>query len=222
MNEVIFFLHIVLVVGLILMAARLGKGALTAIVAIQAIFANFFVVKQMSLFGFSVTCSDVFAIGSILGLNLLQENYGRKEANGAVKISFLSLLFFVLMSQVHLWYEPIPADTTQEAFVKILSHTARITFASIAVYYLVQKIDIRLFGYLQTLFQGKRLPVRMAVSLVVTQLLDTLLFSFLGLYGLVESIWDIVFVSFFIKCLIISSSSFLVALSRRMQKNVPV
>ncbi len=221
-NEILFFTHTFLVIGLVLIASRLGKAALIGLIALQAVFANLFVVKQMSLFGFSVTCSDVFAIGGILGLNLLQERYGREEANKAIKASFLGLVFFMAMSKFHLWYAPIAADLTQGAFEQILSQTTRISTASIAVYFIVQKIDLRLFGYLQALFSGKYLPLRVGVSLCLTQALDTVLFSFLGLYGLVDSIFDVIVVSFFIKCIIISCSSFFVAFAKRVLKNVPV
>lgn len=221
MNETIFFIHILLVIGLVLIASRWGRHALVALIVLQAVFANLFVVKQMSLFGFSVTCSDVFAIGGILGLNLLQEHYGREEANRAVKASFLGLIFFMAMSQMHLWYAPLPLDGTQRAFEQIFSSTVRITCASIGVYFFVQKIDVWLFSGLKKFFEGRYFPVRVGISLVLTQLLDTVLFSFLGLYGLVASILDVILVSFFVKSLIIFSSSFLVAFSKRF-KNVPI
>lgn len=200
-NEIVFFTHIFVCVGLVIWAARAGKKALIALIVLQAVFANLFVVKQMSLFGFSVTCSDVFAIGGILGLNLLQERYGRDEANAVVKASFLGLVFFMIMSQFHLWYTALPTDTTQDAFANILSHSTRITLASIGVYWIVQKIDVRLFGFLKTVFTS--LPTRVGLSLIVTQFLDTVLFSFAGLYGIVDSLFDVIFLSFLVKCIII-------------------
>lgn len=222
MNETIFLTHVFLVIGLVLIASRWGKNALVASIVLQAVFANLFVVKQISLFGFSVTCSDVFAIGGILGLNLLQEYHGRSEANLAVRASFLGLLFFMVMSKMHLWYIPLPTDTTQSAFEQIFSSTTRITCASIGVYYLVQKMDVKLFGSLKIFFQDKHLPIRVMISLIVTQFVDTLLFSFFGLYGLVASLWDVVIVSFLVKCGIIFSSGFLIALTRRFVKHVPI
>jgi uncharacterized PurR-regulated membrane protein YhhQ (DUF165 family) len=55
----------------------------------------------------------------------------------------------------------------------------------------------------------------MGISLVFTQWIDTVLFSFLGLFGLVESIFSVIAVSFAVKCLVIGMSAPLVALSRR-------
>ena len=221
-NELIFLSHIFVVVGFVLGALRLGNEALAALIALQAVLANLFVVGQMSLFGFSVTCSDVFAIGAILGLNLLQEYYGKDAANKAVRISFFCLVFFTIMSQIHLFYTPLPEERTYSAFYTILSSTPRIAFASMGVFYIVQKLDIRLFGWLKSLFRGNCLPLRVFISLVLTQLLDTPLFSFFGLYGLVVSLFDIIAVSFFIKCLIIGCSAPISIFSKRFVKDVQV
>ncbi len=214
MNELVFLFHIFIVIGFVLGALRLGKSALISFIALQGVLANLFVVKQMELFGFSVTCSDVFAIGGILSLNLLQEYFGKESAKQAVKISVATLLFFAFMSQIHLLYSPAVFDTTQEAFRAIFSQSLRIVFASLGTFYLVQQFDVRFFGMLKG-----RLPLRVATSLICSQLLDTVLFSFLGLYGLVESVFDIILVSFLIKCLIIAVSSPFVVFSKRFVKN---
>ncbi|MBU6446498.1 MAG: queuosine precursor transporter, partial [Verrucomicrobia bacterium] len=115
MNELIFFLHIWIVLAFALGALRLGQAALTAFIGLQGVLANLLVVKQMSLFGLTVTCSDVFSIGGILSLNLLQEYFGKDAAKRAVNISLGALLFFALMSQIHLFYQPAPFDATHGA-----------------------------------------------------------------------------------------------------------
>lgn len=219
MNELLFLAHILAVLGFVFGALRLGKSALVSLVVLQAVLANLFVVKQTELFGFSVTCSDVFAIGSIFTLNLLQEYFGKESAQRAVGASFLGLLFFAAMSQMHLLYAPASFDTTHQGFLQIFSSTPRIIFASIAVFYLVQKIDIHLFGWLKQKLEGKNFPFRVGLSLIISQTLDTALFSFAGLYGLVESILDIILVSLLAKFLIIACSSFLTPFSKRFVKD---
>lgn len=214
MNEVLFLAHVWIVIVFVLIALRLGSASLTALIAVQGILANLFVVKQMQLFGFSVTCSDVFAIGGILSLNLLQEYFGKDAAKRAVKISLGALLFFVAMSQIHLLYTPTSVDTTHNSFENIFSSSLRIVFASLSTFFIVQLFDVRFFSLLKG-----RLPIRIAISLLTAQLLDTILFSFLGLYGLVESVFDIILMSFLIKCLIILASSPFTAFSKRFVKN---
>lgn len=222
MNELLFFGHILVVMGFLLGALRMGKHALVAFISLMAVLANLFVIKQMDFFSFTITCSDVFAVGAILGLNLLQEHYGKKEAKRAVNISFFALLFYVAMSQLHLFYEPSTFDTAQEAFATILKPAPRIVIASLIVFYIIQKFDVLLFGFLRKIFKERYLPIRMTISLLITQFLDTLLFSFAGLYGLVASIFDIVLISFLVKTAIILCSAPFVSLSKRFVKEETV
>lgn len=217
-NEFFFFADIFLVIGFAIGAACVGKSALTAFIALNAVLANLFVVKQMELFGLIVTCSDVFAVGSILGLNLLQEFFGKDAAKQAIKISFCSLVLFILVSQIHLWYVPAVLDRTHAAFTVILSSSSRIVAASIAVYFFVQKIDVLLFQWLQKIFSGRKLALRMGISLILTQFIDTVLFTFAGLYGLVSSVCGVIAISFMVKCLVIVCGAPLGALSRKFRK----
>lgn len=221
-NEIFFFTHILIVLACVVGALRLGKVALMCLVALQAILANLFVIKQVDLFGLTVTGTDVFAVGSILGLNLLQEYSSKEAAKEAIRVSFVALVFFTLMGQLHLFYLPSSADRTQEAFQTIFEASPRIVLASMSVFFFVQQLDIRLFALLRRFFQGKYLPMRMGISLLITQGLDTVLFSFLGLYGIVESVWNIIFLSFSLKCIVIASASFFVALTKRWVSYVPV
>lgn len=207
MNELIFGLQILLIVGFSLGALRLGQGALTAWVAVQALIANLFVLKQITLFGFNVTASDAFIVGSLLGLNFLQEYFSKEEAIKATWICFFFMIFFTLVSQVHLWYQPSTHDTTQVAFSTILSQSPRLLIASMSVFFIVQQIDVRFFAFLKDKLPQVNFAWRTAIALVVSQFLDTVLFSFAGLYGIVESIVDIVFVSFAVKLIVIFSSA---------------
>ena len=212
MNESIFLLHVAVVIAFALGALKLGKEALTTWVALQAVLANLFVIKQMHFFGFTVTCSDVFAIGSIAGLNLLQEYFGKEIAKRAALICFCSMLFFGVMGQIHLLYLPSPEDVTQAAFTLLLSPTPRLLIASIATFFIVQQIDLRFYG----LLKKYSVPARGALALCVSQLLDTSLFSLLGLYGIVASLSDIILVSFLVKLAIIGCMTPLTALSKKI------
>jgi queuosine precursor transporter len=200
MNSFIFFGHVTCIFWFGVCALRMGKETLIGWVALQAVLANVFVLKQITLFGLTVTCSDALAIGSFFGLNLLQEYYGRQESIKAIMVSFFCMVFFALMSQIHLVYEPSHQDHTQSAFTTLFSSSPRLLGASLATFLLVQQIDLRLFRRLS--FLGS-FSFKNTVSLVVSQFFDTVLFSLLGLYGLVSSIFDIIIMSFLVKLMII-------------------
>lgn len=203
MNEMIFITQTLVILVFALGALKLGKGALTAWVAIQALIANLFVLKQITLFGFDVTASDAYVIGSLLGLNFLQEHFGQKEAKQATWICFFFMSFFVVASQLHLLYESSPYDTVHSAFEQILSPAPRLLAASMGVFFIVQQIDIRFFSFLKNYFPSSSFALRVTITLVISQFLDTFLFSFAGLYGLVISVFDIILLSFAVKLLVI-------------------
>lgn len=203
MNELLFFFQCFLILGFAFGAVKLGKEALVAWVAIQALIANLFVLKQISLFGFEVTASDAFAIGSLVGLNFLQEFYSKEEAKKATWICFFFMVFFVFVSQVHLYYIPSAHDTTNEAFNTILSPSPRLLIASMIVFLFVQQIDIRFFSFLKKTMPQISFAFRSAMVLILSQFIDTFLFSFAGLYGIVASVMSVIVISFFVKLLVI-------------------
>lgn len=203
MNEILFLFQILLIVGFAIGALKLGQATLTAWVAIQALIANLFVLKQITLLGFNVTASDAFVIGSLLGLNFLQEYFNREEAQKATWICFFFMIFFVLVSQLHLLYEPSTYDTTQSAFSTLLSPSPRLLIASMSVFFVVQQFDIRFFMFLKKSLPKVSFAFRAGIALVVSQFLDTFLFSFAGLYGIVASVADIILLSFAVKLAVI-------------------
>ncbi|MES2200585.1 MAG: queuosine precursor transporter [Chlamydiota bacterium] len=203
-NEWLFAVHILSIFFFTLGALKLGKEALCTWICLQALFANLFVLKQITLFGFHVTASDVFAVGGILGLNLMQEFYGTKGAKKATAACLYCLLLFAALSKIHLLYTPSCIDVTHLSYAKILDPAPRLFIASLATFFIVQRIDIRLFSKLKSSMATSPFAIRNLISLSTSQLLDTILFTFLGLYGIVFSLFDVIFVSFLAKVTVIA------------------
>ena len=221
-NEIIFFAHIICSIGLTLAALYLGKEALIAAIAAQAIFANLFVFKQTVLFGLQVTCGDVYIVSGVLGLNLLQEYFGKEVTQKAIFIGIFLSLWYLLMSFFQLIYIPSNVDTTQVHFRALLGHAPRVIIASHIVSFTVQHIDCFLYGKLKSFFADSYMALRNIISISITQSLDTVLFSFLGLYGLVESLWDIMIMSFAVKMMVIVLAAPAAALTKKyMKQQIP-
>lgn len=183
----------------------LGQSALTAWVVILSLLANLFVLKQIDLVGLNATAGDIFAIGCLLGLNLLQDKYGRQAAQQAIWTSFSCLLFFVIMSHIHLLYEPSIYDHAQDAYSYILTPTPRIVIASLTTFFIVQQFDSRIYGLLRKISPFSAIWVS-GFTMCISQFLDTVLFILLGLYGLVGALSEIIIVSYTIKLIAIAST----------------
>ena len=222
MNECFFFLHIFLLVSFVLLSLKLGKEALIACFAVQIILANLFVTKQMACFGLHVTCADVYTIGALFSLNLLQEYFGKKCAKRTIWTVFFLLFFFIAMSQIHLSYRPSQYDSMHPAFKAILGHAPRIMLTSFFVALLTQKLDVELFGFLKKKLKGKALFFRFGGASLLTQLIDTVLFSFIALYGLVHSMGDIILMSYLIKMIVILCIAPFTTIAKRLVQHAPI
>jgi len=198
-NESLFIIQSLILAFSSLIALRLGSAALVALVCVQCILANLFVLKQISLCGLNATGADAFTIGATLCLNLLQEYYGKAIARKTIFINFSLLVFYAVVSQLHLWYTPSMFDTMQPHFQPLLMVMPRIVIASFSVFLISQWIDYALYGWLRERWKSRWLVVRNYSSLLISQGIDTALFSFFGLYGLVENLGQIIVVSYTIK-----------------------
>ena len=196
MNESYFFIHILILLSAIFIALKIGKIALSFVCPLFFLLANLFVTKQIELFSFTVTAADAYTIGGIFALNLLQEYFGKEQAKKQVVISAFVLILFTILSQIHLLYIPSAHDTTQSAFLTLLTPSPRIFLSSLITFLLVQRLDVELFAFFR-----KRSPLvlSMVISLTISQFIDTIFFAYLALYGLVHSIGHIILVSYLIK-----------------------
>lgn len=215
-NELLFFLQVSIMGIFALVCLRLGQTALTCFVTVSCILANLFVVKQITLCGLTATASDAYSIGAVLGLNLIQEYYGREKAQKAIVISFALLIFYCLVSQFHLAYSPCMSDSMDPHYQAILSFMPRIIIASLFVYATIQYIDALFYSSLKKLSAGRYLVPRNIITLSVCQLLDTVLFSYIGLYGIVNNIGEIIIVSYGIKLAAIALSIPFIAFSKKI------
>ena len=220
MNELYFFFHILVIVTFTLGALKLGKEALITSFGVQALLGNLFVTKQMLCFGLNVTCSDVYTVGALFSLNLIQEYFGKALAKKTIWISSFILFFFIVMSQIHIHYLPSAHDTTQKAFHAILSFAPRIMLASFFVAFICQKFDVEIYSF----FKKRQILLRFGSASLISQLADTILFSFLGLYGLVHSLFDIIIMSYLIKVIVIFCMAPFTILVRKVigDKNAPI
>jgi uncharacterized integral membrane protein (TIGR00697 family) len=202
MNEIIFFIHIFLLFASIGLAKRFGKEALSIIISLQIVLANLFVTKQITLFGLEVTSTDAYMIGSLVGMNVLQEFFGKDAAKKILSFNTLVLVFFTFAALIQVIYKPSLHDQFHSSFSEILSVSPRVFISSIISFFISQKIDIELFA----LFRKKcSLPLAMTFSLLISQAADTLLFGYLALYGIVHSLFSIIIMSYAIKLITLFS-----------------
>lgn len=201
MNISILIFHILLVGGITLIAFRFGKEILISWISLLAVTSNLFILKEINLFGLNATCTDSLAVGYLLGVNLIQEFFGKKEAKKTIWIAFFTAIAFLILSCFHMAYIPDHVDDSHDHYRFILYPIPRVIFASLLSFFLVQFFDLSFFSFLRKKTAGKYFPFRAFISAFFCEVLDTILFSYLALYGIHSDIKELILVSFGIKAI---------------------
>ncbi len=189
-NELLIIFSFILIYGSIVLFYRLfGKGGLLAFNVLATILANIEVLLLVRAFGIEMTLGNVLFASTFLITDILSENHGKQYANRAVVISTICSIVFILVSQMWLIYTPSENDWASSSFRTIFSSTPRIICASLGVYCVSQLVDVWLYhkwwDWCKKRFGDSRrgLWIRNNGSTLISQLLNTLLYTTFAFYG---------------------------------------
>lgn len=184
-NEILLFLETFLIFGAMLLVKRfLGKNGLMAWVPVVAILANIQVNMSIDLFGMSATLGNVLFASSFLATDMLSECYGKQYAKKAVQAGIIFMLFFLMVSQITLWFTPNSMDLARPSLEGLFTLSFRTTASSLVMYAIANIADVWLFHKLSNKFNGKKLWLRNNISTIVCNCLENFGFVFLAFYGL--------------------------------------
>lgn len=218
MNELIFFSHFLVVFFALGLALRLGKIALNTIFIVMIVMANLFVLKQISLFGLTVTSVEPYSIGAMLCLGLIQEYFGEKTANDTLKSMIFTLFFLGIMGFYQVIYQPHAVDVYHPHYSAILAPSPRIFMTSVVVAVSMLYANIYFLRKTKIWFPNIPFAIRQVVLLLIIQFFDVSLFSFLGLYGIMHNLTHIIVMSYIIKVITIALMGPLMGFLRLFRK----
>ena len=189
-NELLIILSFFVIYGGVILFYRFfGKKGLLAFNVMATLLANIEVLILVRAFGVEMTLGNILFASTFLITDIMSENHSRKDANRAVVISTICSVFFILISQMWLLYTPSENDWASGAFHTIFSSTPRIVCASLGVYLISQLTDVWLYhkwwDWCRKKFGDSRkgLWIRNNGSTMISQLLNTMLYTFLAFYG---------------------------------------
>lgn len=189
-NELLIITSFVTIYGGVVAFYRFfGKNGLLAFNVLATLLANIEVLLLVKAFGVEMTLGNVMFASTFLITDIMSENHSRKDANRAVVISTFCSLVFIAISQMWLLYTPGENDWASGAFHTIFSSTPRIVCASLLVYLISQLTDVWLYhkwwAWCRKRFgdEKKGLWIRNNGSTMISQLLNTLLYTFFAFYG---------------------------------------
>ncbi len=188
-NEFLWLLLLLINFTAILLAYRFfGKTGLYVWIPIATILANIQVLKMVDLLAIGVTLGNITYASSFLVTDILSENYGKRAAKRAVFIGFFSLAATVIIMNVALAFTPNEFDFIQESLKNIFAILPRIALASLIAYGISQLHDVWAYNFWKGIFPGvKFLWLRNNLSTMVSQLLDSIIFTFIAFWGLLPN-----------------------------------
>ena len=189
-NEILIIISFLLIYGGTVAFYRFfGKGGLLAFNVLATLLANIEVLLLVRAFGVEMTLGNVLFASTFLVTDILSENHTRKDANKAVIISTLCSILFIAISQLWLLYTPSENDWASGAIHTIFKATPRVVCASLLVYLISQLTDVWLYhkwwDWCRKHFKDEKkgLWIRNNGSTMISQLLNTLLYTLFAFYG---------------------------------------
>lgn len=186
MNELIFVATVLIYLGSVLILYKLfGKSGLFAFAVFGTLLGNIAVCKCVDLFGVSTTAGNVLYASTFLVTDILSEKYGKKAAGKAVMMSFSVMLLWLVGTQLILQFAPNGNDYINPSLMVVFGLVPRITIASLLGFVCSQNIDVFLYHLIwkKTGDSEKMLWLRNNGSTLISQAIDTLIFTSLAFWG---------------------------------------
>ncbi|MBI9088383.1 MAG: queuosine precursor transporter [Desulfobacterium sp.] len=218
MNELLWFAMLAVNFGFILIIYRLfGKTGLYAWVPIAAIVANIQVVKLVELVGVTATLGNIVYASSFLVTDILSEIYGKNAAKKAVHIGLFSLVAMTVLMNMALYFAPAPDDFAQESLKNIFSFMPRVAGASLIAYFISQSHDVWAYDFWKKRFpSAKLLWLRNNASTMVSQLIDSSVFTLLAFWGVfpATALFEIFWTTYLLKWVVGAADTPFIYLAR--------
>lgn len=223
MNE-IYWLVLLLVNFLLIIGVYqlFGKIGLLVWIPISTIVANVQVIQTVDLFGYVATLGNIVYASSFLVTDILSEKYGKHEARKAVWIGFFSVISMTILMWLALRFLPLDDEVSQSSFKSlqtIFTFMPRIVLASLSAYLISQFHDVWAFHFWKRKFKDKHLWLRNNLSTMVSQLIDSIVFTLVAFYGVfsTEVLWEIAATTFVLKWVVAAADTPFVYLARVMK-----
>lgn len=168
----------------LLLYRMFGKLGLYAAIVLAIMLSNIQGPKLTTVFGMDTSLGMIIYSGIYFATDLLGERYGKREANRAVLIGFSTSLILIVLMSISLMFAPTEQEGKREialavhvALEQIFGFTPRFVLGSLFAYLISQTHDVWLFHLLKRWTQGRHLWLRNNLSTMVSQLIDTVIYS---------------------------------------------
>lgn len=191
-NELLLCLSVLFIYGGVVLAYGFFKiRGLLVFAVLATVLANIEVVLLIKAFSLEQTLGNVLFASTFLITDALSEIRGKRVAQESIKLTIFGSVVFLVASQMWLLYT-LQDSSMHSSLSLIFSQTPRIVIVSLIVFAIASYVDVWLYHWwwkLSTKIWGEKqrfLWLRNNASTLLSQLLNTILFSFGAFYGVLE------------------------------------
>lgn len=212
MNEILLLLQAVVCTGLVLLAWRLDRTRLYGVMVLFLILISLTGGKVIEIFGHATNTGNVLYGAVFLATYFLIERYGKQEGIHAIRLSIVSLIFFMILARIAVAFQGAPETADfNTALEQLLSPSHRIALASLIAFVCSQSCNVALYLYLKNNMQHIGLWLRANTANLFAQVLDSVLFFSIAFWGVVspENVLDALLTGLVIKVVFMATASLL-------------
>ena len=186
-QEFLWLVTVIYDLGLaILLYKFFGKYGLYTAVVLGIILGNLQggKVSELELFGYSFTASmgAILYSGIYFATDVLNEKYGRDEANRAVMLGFVANIAVMITLLISIQFKPSniagSALEVHNAISTLAGYSPIFVIGSLTAYLISQTFDVWLFHKIKSYTGESKLWLRNNLSTITSQLLDTMIYQF--------------------------------------------
>ncbi len=161
---------------------EIKTSILLAVFVTALVLANVLGSKITTMFGV-VTSVGIFAYPlTFLITDAIEEVRGKRATTVFIYCGFVALIVAIILVWLGLIMPPASFYSHNEAYTTIFSSSIRIILASMVAFLISQTHDIWAFNFWKRKTHGKYLWLRNNMSTIVSQFIDTALFTFIAFY----------------------------------------
>ena len=186
-QELLWILTVVYDLGLAILLYRFfGKYGLYTAVVLGIVLGNLQggKVSELELFGYSFTASmgAILYSGIYFATDILNEKYGKKEANRAVMLGFFANIVVMVTLFISIQFKPSEitgsALEVHTAIATLAGYSPAFVIGSLSAYIVSQRFDVWFFHKIKSYTGESKLWLRNNLSTMTSQLIDTLIYQF--------------------------------------------
>lgn len=152
-------------------------------ISVASVIANIVVCKTVGIAGYASSLGNVLFASNFLAADILSEKYSSKDSKKAVMIGLISVIGFMIATQISLAFVPDSTDIANDSMKVLFTYSFRTSLASVVMYFLSNMLNIYIFDKLKEKIPGK-LWFKSGVSTIVANCSENYLFAYGAFLGI--------------------------------------